>query len=184
MGLDNGTRSISWIAVVILGLTAVGAIAPSSTRRPLPSDEAVRARFFAHRSDFEALVTMAKEDSHLTRIARDFTWLDDDVAWPRENVGITEQRWNDYRHLFQAVGAPVGIVKGTDPTRIIIPIATFGLAPTGFEKGLVYSEAPLSPVLNSLDKSPPNEYWDGKYRSHVRVYKPIDNHWYIFYEEW
>jgi hypothetical protein len=172
------------IVVAMLGLSAVAVPAPSSTRRPLPSDEAVRARFLGHQADFEKLVTMANEDSHLTRIANDFTWLDDDVAWPREKVGITEQRWNDYRRLFQAVGAPVGIVKGTDPTRIIIPIATFGLVSTGFEKGLVYSEAPLSPVLKSLEQRPPDRFWDGPDRSHVLVYKPIENHWYIFYEEW
>lgn len=172
------------IAVAMLGLSAAGIIAASATRGPLPSDEAVRARFFAHRADFEALVTMANEDSHLTRIAPEFTWLDDDVAWPRKNVGISEQRWSDYKQLFLKVGTPVGICKGTDPTRISIPIAAFGLVPTGFEKGLVYSESPLGPVMKSLDQRPPDKFWDGPDRSHVLVYRPIDNHWYIFYEEW
>ena len=172
------------IVVAVVGLSAVGVIALSAARGPLPSDEALRARFLAHRADFERLVRMANEDSHLTRIAPDFTWLDDDVAWPRKNVGISDQRWTDYRQVFRRVGAPEGIIKGIHPTRILIPITSRGLVPTGFTKGLVYSQAPLSPVLKSLDKRPPDELWDGPDRAHVLVYKPIEDHWYIYYEEW
>ena len=127
---------------------------------------------------------MAKEDGHLTRIAPDFTWLDDDVAWPRKNVGISEQRWNDYRQMFRRVGASEGIVKSNNPARIMFLIFTVGLVPSGAAKGLEYSQTPLSPVLKSLDKKPPDELWDGPDRSHVLVYKPIVDHWYIYYEEW
>ncbi len=172
------------IIVATLGLAALSAIAQSATRGPLPSDEALRARFFAHRVDFERLVAMANEDSHLTRIAPDFTWLEDDVSWPRSNVGISEARWNDYRQIFRRVGAPDGILKGINPTRVIFPIKSQGLVPTGSEKGLVYSQASLNPVLKSLDERPPDKLWDGPDRNHVLVYKPIDIHWYIFYEQW
>lgn len=171
--------------VAVLGLTLVAVIAASvAGAGSVPSDEALRARFLANRVDFERLVAMSNEDSHLTRIAPDFTWLDDDVSWPRRNVGISEQRWNDYRELFGRVGASEGIIRGTNPTQIIFLIVTEGLVPTGLAKGLVCSEAPLSPVLDSLDKRPPRELWNGPDRSHVLVYKPIENHWYIYYEQW
>src|SRR5271166_2703890 len=94
-----------------LALSALSVIFLSATRNQLPSDEALRARFLAHRVDFERLVVMTNEDSHLTRIAPDFTWLDDDVAWPRKNIGISEQRWNDYRQIFRRVGASEGMIK-------------------------------------------------------------------------
>jgi hypothetical protein len=42
----------------------------------------------------------------------------------------------------------------------------------------------LSPVLKSLDKRPADELWDGPDHTHVLVYKPIENHWYIYYEQW
>ncbi len=176
----------SWlkVMVVMLGLTALGAIAQSAAPKPLPSDKALRARFFAHRADFEKLVAMANEDSRLTRIAPDFTWLGDDVAWPRKNVGISEQRWTDYRQIFRIIGASDGIIKGTEPARIIFPIVSRGLVPTGFEKGIAYSETTLSPVLKSIDERPPDEDWNGPDRSHVLVYKQITTHWYIYYEEW
>lgn len=172
------------IIVAMLGLSVVGVFAQAGTSKSPTSDEALRARFLAHRVDFEKLVVMANEDSHLTRIASDFTWLDDDVAWPRKNVGFTEQRWNDYRQMFQKVGDSEGIVKGNNPARIMFPIFTVGLVPSGAAKGLVYSQEPLSPVLKSLDKRPPEKFWDGPDRSHVLVYKPIEDHWYIYYEEW
>jgi hypothetical protein len=172
------------IIVAILALAALSVIAQSVNRGPFPSDEALRARFLAHRVDFERLVAMANEDSHLTRIAPDFTWLDDDVSWPRSNVGISDARWNDYRQLFKTVGASNGILRGTGPDRVIFPIAWVGLVPTGCAKGLVYSQAPLSPVLKSLDKKAPDEFLDAPDRSHMLVYKPVENHWYIYYEQW
>ena len=172
------------VVTATLGLTALGVLALAATRLPLPLDEVLRTRFFAHRAEFERLVVMANEDSHLTRIAPDFTWLDDDVAWPRKNVGISEQRWNEYKQLFRKSGASEGFIKGASPAQIIFPIKSEGLVPSGFEKGLVYSKAPLSPILKSLDGKPPREFWNGPDRSHVLVYKPIENHWYIYYRQW
>lgn len=172
------------IAIAVLGLSAVSAIVFCATSKQLQSDKVLRARFLADRADFERLVVMANEDTHLTRIAPDFTWLDDDVAWPRNNVGISEQRWNDYRQFFQRVGASEGIIKYTDPPLILFPISSMGLVPSGVEKGLAYSQAPLDPVLKSLDERPPDKYWKGPDRSHVLAYKQIDNHWYIYYRQW
>jgi hypothetical protein len=172
------------IMVAGLGLSVVVILALSAARGPSPSDEALRSRFLTHRADFERLVAMANEDNRLTRISPDFTWLDDDVAWPRKDAGISGERWNDYRKIFQRVGASEGIVKGANPTRIIFPIMSRGLVPAGAEKGLVYSQASLNPVLQSLDKRPPDKLFDGPDRSHVLVYKPIDKNWYIYYERW
>jgi hypothetical protein len=172
------------IMVARLGLSVVVVLALLAARGTFPSDEALRAGFLTHRVDFERLVAMANEDNRLTRIAPDFTWLDDNVAWPRKDVGISEGRWNDYRKIFRRVGASEGILKGTNPTRIIFPIMSQGLVPAGAAKGLVYSQASLSPALQSLDETPPDKLFDGPDRSHVLVYKPIGDHWYIYYEQW
>jgi len=172
------------IIAVGLALSVVAVLALAAANWRSTSDEAVRARFFAHRADFERLVAMANEDNHLIRIAPDFTWLDDDSSWPRKDVGISVQRWNDYRQLFRSVGATDGVIKRDSPPRIIFPITSGGLVPSGFAKGLVYSQMPLSPVLKSLDKRFPDELRDGPDRSHILVYKPIADHWYIYYEQW
>ena len=170
--------------VVWFGVSAAVILAVALVGCPSQSDKALRAHFVAHRADFEKLVAMANEDNHLTRIAPDFTWLDDDVGWPRKNVGISEERWNDYRQMFQKVGVPDGIIRRTSPAQIMIPIVSAGLVPTGFIKGLAYSQEPLRPVLQSLDGKFPQSLWDGPGRSHVLAYKPIEDHWYIYYEQW
>jgi len=174
----------SRIVAVGFGLSVVAALALAAASSPFPTDEALRARFLAHRVDFERLVAMSNEDNRLSRIAPDFTWLNDDAGWPRKDVGISDERWNDYRQKFRRVGASEGIIKYANPTLIMFPIMSIGLVPAGSEKGLVYSQAPLTPVLKSLDKSPPDKFYDGPDRSHVLVYKPIEDHWYIYYEEW
>ena|SRR5437660_2820536 len=167
------------VAAVFLMLLC--ALALAVTRSPWRSDGALKSHFIRHRADFERLVAMANEDVHLTRIARDFTWLDNSVAWPRNNVGISDERWNGYRKLFRQVEDADGILKNIDPPRIIFPIVSAGLVPSGYTKGIVYSPEPLSPVLKSLDEKPPEQFWKG---SHVLVYKPIEDHWYIYFEQW
>lgn len=157
------------------------ALALAATRSPWRSDGALKSHFLRHRADFQKLVAMANEDVHLTKIARDFTWLDDDAGWPRKNVGISEERWNDYRKLFRQVDDAEGIGKNIDPPRIFFPIVSAGLVPSGYTKGIVYSPELLSPVRTSLDERPPDQFWKG---SHVLVYKPIEDHWYICFEQW
>jgi len=172
------------IVAAVLAVGAMAAFALAKVSGPSVSDNALENRFTTHRTDFEKLVSMSSEDKHLTRIAVDFTWLEDNVAWPRKDVGISQDRWNDYRQLFQKVGVSNGIIRHNNPTRVIFPIVSEGLVPAGAAKGLVYSEAPLTPVLKSLDKAPQRELWDGPDHSHLLVYKPVEDHWYIYYERW
>lgn len=145
------------------------------------SDAGLRSLFFKHRHSFEKLAAMAQEDNHLVRIAPDFTWLDNDYAWPRKNIGISEQRWNEYRVLFRRTHVSDGILKDINPPRIYFPVETYGLVPTGFEKGFAYSQASLHPLLRTLDKKPPDKLWHG---SHLLVYESLDGHWYLFYQQW
>src|ERR1017187_5895732 len=128
-------RVMKWI--IVLALSAVTVVAIAAYWLSFPSDKSLRARFLAHRADFEKLVIMANEDSRLTRIAPDFTWLDDSVAWPRKDIWITEERWNEYRQLFHTTGASIGIEKGINPSRIYFPIDARGIVTTGATKGLV-----------------------------------------------
>jgi hypothetical protein len=175
--MKGASRTAVAAAVFLSLLCALGLAVTRSTWR---SDAALKSHFLKHRADFERLVAMANEDVHLTRIAPDFTWLDDSAAWPRENVGISAERWNEYRKLFRQVGVGDGLGKNIDPPRIFFPIVSGGLVPTSWTKGLVYSPVRLSPVVKSLDHRVPDRFWHG---SQVLVYKPIEDHWYIYYQE-
>jgi hypothetical protein len=174
-------RVMKWI--IVLALSAVTVIVIAAYWLSFPSDKSLHARFLTHRADFERLVMMANADNHLDRIAPNFIGPEDGFA-QRKDVGITEERWNEYRQLFRTTGVSTGINKDINPSRIFFPIISRGIVPTGASKGFVYSQAPLSPVLKSLDKAPPDELYEGPDHNHVLVYKPIENHWYIYYEQW
>jgi hypothetical protein len=170
--------------IFAVGLGALGVFGLTVNHHLKWSDATLTRQFLAHRADFERIVRMANADTHLTRIAPDFTYLDNNASWPREDVGISDQRWDEYKRLFRVVGAPVGIIHDPATQRVIIPLVDEGLVPTGDEKGVVYSPTALSPVLKSLDETPPAKFWNGPDRSDVLVYKPIQGHWYLYYEAW
>lgn len=168
----------------ILSISLLTIVASINAAPRSGSDAALRSFFFTHRAEFDKLVAMAEKDGRVTRIAPDFTWLNDSVAWPRKDIGFSTARWNEYRDLFRRLNLPTGISKSINPTRIFCPVILEGSVPTGDEKGFVYSQAPLGPTLESLDERPPVKFWNGPDRSHVLVYKPLEGHWYLYYEQW
>jgi hypothetical protein len=145
------------------------------------SDASLKHLFLTHRVEYEKIVAMAQEDVHVVRVTPDFTWLDDDAAWPRKNVGISSERWNQYRDLFHQVDSREGFIKQISPLNISFPIISAGLVPAGWTKGIVYSPDPLSPLVDSLDKKAPDRLWKG---STVVAYKSLEDGWYIYYKQW
>ena len=142
-----------------------------------PYDATLERDFVRRESDLQQLVLMTQQDKHLVRIAPDFTWLDIDASWPRANVGLTTERWNRYRDLFQQVGLPVGIIGGADG-EILFPVYHAGFVPAGFSKGYVYSEKPPAPEVSSLNTMPTNI--GPKYSDVHIAFKPIKKDWYIY----
>jgi hypothetical protein len=144
-----------------------------------PSDAILERRFAAHRAGFEVLVAMAQADSHVVRIAPNFTWLDSDVSWPRpaSRLGFSVERWHDYRERFEDLGVDLGISRSRDEPGVVFLIASgSGMVTGGSGKGYAYSVRPLSPRLSSLDRPATYGQHDG------RLYKPLGGPWYLFYD--
>ena len=123
-------------------------------RRPFPTDAELSQRLVDHRQDFEQLVAMAKADNELVRIASDFTWTTSSLAWPRPDseLGFTPQRWDEYRHLFQALGIEAGILRPWDHRdAVYLIVQGKGLVTGGSAKGYAYSDTALEPRCDSLD---------------------------------
>src|SRR4030095_8338901 len=123
-------------------------------RRPFPSDANLSKRFAEHRKEFEQLVAMAKADREVIRIAPDFTFTTTSAAWPRPDseLGFTPQRWDEYRHLFQALGIEAGILRPWDHRdAVYLIVQGKGLVVGGSAKGYAYSDNPLEPQCDSLD---------------------------------
>ncbi len=99
---------------------------------------------------------MAEQNNLLSRVAQDFTWLHDSVAWPREDIGISKERWQTHRNLFRAVGADDGFVRRKGPPEIVLFLSSSkGLVTGGSMKGIAFSRDDLQPQFPSLDKMPP-----------------------------
>jgi len=143
-----------------------------------PSDAQLESLFSSHEAEFNQLSVMAAQDQHLVRIASTFTWLDTDASWPRQNIGLSAARWNQYRELFESLGLRGGIVRSTDyPGVIFFQAYSFGLVTGGSYKGYAYSVSPLTPQLSSLDSVPVLS------KGPSIGFKQIRRNWYIYDEE-
>src|SRR6266478_690979 len=117
---------------------------------------------------------MAEEDSQLTRIAPDFTWLVDDVSWPRPNVGLSPERWDSYRALFKETGASHGVFRRQGAPGVFLIASAEGIAGRGSSKGYVFARVPLEPILASLDGSVAGV------KREALAYKRIEPDWYLY----
>ena len=138
--------------------------------------------FEQHEQEFNRLIQMAKEDSHVVRIAYDFTWLDTNYHWPRPDseIGITKDRWDQYRQMFLRLGLKEGLSWTSDGSLILITSAK-GLMTDGSAKGYIFSTKPLSPTFDSLDHMG-EEIKSGKIQPGLPVYRKIKENWYLYYE--
>ena len=147
----------------------------------LPSDAEMRQIFAKHEGDLVRLVSMSEEDKHVTRIAPGFTYLDTDGRWPRENIGLSRTRWNEYRTLFRKTGALEGISRSeTSPSAVYFMIKGIGSALEGSEKGFVFSREPLRPTVEALD-SMPKSLFDAN--GNAVGFVPLKTNWYIYRQE-
>lgn len=142
-----------------------------------PNDAILEANFKQHESDLDLLVRMSQADAHVVRITDDFTWLDNNAAWPRpkSELGFSEERWAQYRKLFRTAGLEGGITreKSGDVTYLIF--SSKGLVTHGTEKGYAFSEKELSPLGRSLDDVTQMP------KGHSVMFKKLKEHWYLFY---
>jgi len=134
--------------------------------------------FFQHEESFAKLIQMANEDPHVTRIAPDFTMLDTDGAWARNDIGFSQQRWDEYRFRFRNLGLEKGVWTQAYPGVMLIATDRTKMKRHTL-KGFVFASAPLQPIVESLDRQalsvcPGIEA--------CIVYARLKGNWYIFYE--
>ena len=110
------------------------ALVNSKKWQPAPSSEERQLRevFTAHRTEFENLVQMAEIDKTVTRIGPDFTWIAGNSKWPRDTLGFSTQRWEQYKTLFRTLEIQEGILRSDDePDQIVIVAKARGLCTGG-----------------------------------------------------
>jgi len=157
--------------------------------KPTPEDvksldyPELQAGFIRAARSLDSLRKMAEEDAHAIRIAPDFTWLDSNTRWPRDDIGFSQARWREYRSLFEALSLPEGIVRTEDfPGAIFFIARVRGLCIGGSSAGYVYSTRPLTPTVAAPIEALDAEARATPSRHYAYVFKTLHAGWYAFYE--
>ena len=150
-----------------------------------PSDDELLRNFQTYEAGLNRLVIMSNEDARVIRIAPDFTRLVDNWSWPRpeSEIGLSRQRWDEYRSLFSQLELPVGLERfgQSDEVLIQFPVSTRGLGVSGSAKGYAYSERELFPLLDSLDEESVKRFYERERpEQSIALYRRIRENWYLF----
>lgn len=146
-------------------------------------DPGIEGNFARNADAFDKLNKMAQRDAHVIRIAADYTWLDSSNKWPREDVGFSEARWNEYRLFFKTLSLPEGVVRTDDfPGAVFFISRAQGLCTGGSSAGYVYSTTALTPVTKSPKEALDAEASKSPNKHYAYVFKPLKENWYAFYQ--
>lgn len=161
-----------------LSLFLVGCV-PFADDAPHIRDEVLLNNFQQHKADFDLLARMAKQDSNMVRIADDFTWTTDSVAYPRpeSELGITNERWEEYKKIFKKIKLDNGILN-YQPDKTFLMASSRGLLTGGSSKGYAYLTEKPEIVVDSL-----NDFqFEKSEKRRLAAYKQITENWYLYYE--
>lgn len=114
-------------------------------------DEASLLKLFTENKEILCkIIYMQKEDYQVIRISPSFTRLYNDWSWPRDDIGITTERWNEYKKLFSKSHIDDGIQKDGD--YIWFFVSSSGLSISGSTKGFMYNEKQQIETVNNFNK--------------------------------
>jgi hypothetical protein len=148
------------------------AIAAMNARDHILSDKILIQKFQKNRSIFEKIRQMIATDPELHRVDEDWT----DPKNPAE-VGVSTERIAEYRRLLAKVGCRRGFDNYPASDGIYFISGTSGLAIAGTTKGYCYLEStPKSIVRNTETYKSPEA--DDEYT----IFRPIEGHWYLYFE--
>jgi hypothetical protein len=177
-------RVVGGVLLFVLLLVGVGI-----WYRTPPSDASLQRRFYEHRADLEQIVKMMEQEAHVETIAKNVITRDDDVMeWPRPRTkGIPQQRWNQYRDLFQRASVAFAQRDTWGDVEIVARPATefsTDAASLSYVGGTALSyvhcgnERPTDPKKAYLPCVERKE--SGEFRDTVWLrYKRIEGDWYI-----
>jgi hypothetical protein len=135
----------------------------------MPQENALRKAYSQNKNALVELLHMQLEDPRLVRIAPSFTRLDTDWSWPRENIGISQDRWDKYRRLFRQANIADGIQR--DHGYLFYFVASEGLAIGGTSRGFAYTTALPTIIVDHLSDCP---------REESVCFVKVEPDWYIF----
>src|ERR1044071_5900204 len=139
MGTVSATLKVGRMMVPIFLMLSLGC-------SRIPSDAKLKKIFYANRDDFSRLVRMSEQDVRVVRINFDFTNMDSDSGL-KKNMGLSPERWQEYRVLFRKLGLTDGLERreGIQPA-VMFYVQCEGSAIDADCKGVAYSDKPIAPT--------------------------------------
>lgn len=129
----------------------------------------------SQRAELDELVQMMQEDQHLRIVNSKYIYTNDWFDWPREELGISEGRWQEYKSLLGKVGA-FGVSRRADLSGVIlIQFSARGNVGGGSIKGLAYvprGEQERLAMSEDLDSPQP--------QPNTTYFRSADDEWYLF----
>jgi hypothetical protein len=128
-----------------------------------PTEKELRAQFFEHKTEINMLLKMQHEDSKVIRIAPTFTRLSNDWSWPRKEIGFSEKRWDEYRHLFILAKINNCLQKEKESVAFLVDRW----------RGFIYFKKPPHDIRKSFEECHMVKKSD-------TCFVPVDGNWYLF----
>jgi hypothetical protein len=115
-----------------------------------PSDSAMIQEFKDNQALFSELREMAAQEQRVTRIARDFIWIDgaQSVSEAERSKFLPDDRLNRYRILFDKLNLESGVIVYKDGS-IGFLRSSSGIVTSGSSKEFIWSQKKSAPDLAS-----------------------------------
>lgn len=159
-----------WIVAAAL-LVGIGALLRGCLP---PSQRSLVRNFQRHRDSFEKLLAMMNEDRDRVRSVASYgvQGLNGVLFDPPEDVGLSEQRYREYRRLLNDADAH-WVCRLPDETRFLV--ARSGFASHGWGVAIVHRSTEPSRIIPSL-----REFTEYRRKTKVdQAYCPLEDDWYI-----
>jgi len=144
-----------------------------------PSEATLVREFEANRSAFSEVADMAAEDTAFSRIAKDFTHPNWDLAESGQVEALSEERWSQYREAFKQLGLESGVTIYDNDT-IVLERSASGLVTSGSSVGFMRTNQ-IPEVIDLIPSSAPLECDMGR-EGWCHVAKHLDDNWYLVFE--
>lgn len=118
-----------------------------------PSDSAMIQEFRRSQTAFSDLRTMVTEEQRVTRVAKDFIWIDgaQNVSEAERPNYLPDDRLARYRTLFEKLKLESGVVRYEDGSVGFLRSSS-GIVTSGSSKEFIWSPGMSAPVLASSDQ--------------------------------
>lgn len=140
-----------------------------------PSQRSLVRNFHRHRDSFEKLLVMMNEDRDSVRSVASYgvQGLNGVLSGPPEDVGLSEQRYREYRRLLNDADV-CWVARLPDETRFLVARSGFGSH--GWGVAIVHRDTEPTVVIGTLSEFRPDGTSSGTNEAYCRI---ADN-WYIW----